>query len=77
VSEINLSSRERTKEEIEKEVNKLVRKEIKEKLPENAQILNKSLYFAQEKNIIEVAVMIESLQEIGIEQEIVFGNQTE
>nr|WP_245156606.1 sporulation protein YqfD [Clostridium aminobutyricum] len=77
VSEVTLSSRERTKEEIEKEVNKLVRKEIKEKLPENAQILNKSLYFTKEKNIIEVSVMIESLQEIGIEQEIVFGNQTE
>lgn len=77
ISEVTLSSKEKTKTEMEKEVNKLVRNEIKEKLPENTQILNKSLYFTKEKNIIEVSVMIDSLQEIGIEQEIVFGNQTE
>jgi hypothetical protein len=35
------------------------------------------LYFGKEKNIIEVAVMIESLQEIGMEQEIVFGEHAE
>lgn len=77
VNEIELQSRKRSKEEIEKEVNKLVRQEIKEKLPENVQILNKSLYFGQEKNIIEVAVMIESLQQIGMEQEIIFEEHAE
>nr|WP_315024298.1 sporulation protein YqfD [uncultured Aminipila sp.] len=77
VNEIELQSRKRTTEEMEKEVNKLVRQEIKEKLPENVQILNKSLYFGKEKNIIEVAVMIESLQKIGIEQEIAFGEHAE
>lgn len=77
VNEIELQSRKRSKEEIEKEVNKLVRKDIKEKLPENVQILNKSLYFGQEKNIIEVAVMIESLQQIGMEQEIIIGEHAE
>ncbi len=77
VNEIELQSRKRSKEEMEKEVNKLVRQEIKEKLPENVQILNKSLYFGKEKNIIEVAVMIESLQKIGIEQEIAIGEHAE
>lgn len=77
VNEIELQSRKRSKEEIEKEVNKLARKEIKEKLPKNVQIINKSLYFGQEKNIIEVAVMIESLQEIGKEQEIIFEKHAE
>lgn len=75
VNEVELQQRKRSKEEIEKEVNKLARQDIKEKLPENAQILNKSLYFGQEKNIIEVSVMLESLQEIGTEQEIVVGEQ--
>ncbi len=49
VNEIELQSRKRSKEEIEKEVNKLVRKDIKEKLPENVQILNKSLYLVRKK----------------------------
>ncbi|QAT42703.1 sporulation protein YqfD [Aminipila luticellarii] len=77
VNEMELQSRKRSQKEIEKEVNKLVRQEIKEKLPKNTQILNKSLYFTNKKNIIEVAVMIESLQEIGMEQEIVVGKNAE
>ncbi|WP_246213230.1 sporulation protein YqfD [Aminipila butyrica] len=77
VNEVELFSRERSREEMEKQVNKLIRQEIKEKLPKNTQILNKSLYFTNKKNIIEVAVMIESLQEIGMEQEIVIGENAE
>ncbi|QHI71083.1 sporulation protein YqfD [Aminipila terrae] len=77
VNEIELQSHKRSKNEIKKEVNKLVRQKIKEKLPKNTQILNKSLYFTNKKNIIEVAVMIESLQEIGMEQEIIFGENAE
>lgn len=43
----------------------------KENLPDNAQILNKSLNFTQEKNIITIGVTLETLQEIGIEEEII------
>ena len=42
-----------------------------EKLPDNTQILNKSLNFRQEKNIIYIGVTLETLQEIGIEEEII------
>lgn len=75
VKEIKLLSEKKTHEDIEKEVDKYLRQKMKEKSQEKVQILNKSLYFSQEKNIIEVTVMLETLQEIGVEQEIVFGEQ--
>lgn len=77
ISEVNLKSQEKNEDDIEKETNKYIRQKMKENLKENTQILNKSLYFTQEKNIIEVTVMLETLQEIGIEQEIVFGKQND
>ena len=47
----------------------------KENLPENAEIVKKSLNFTQKENIIEVGVTLEVRQQIGKEQEIEFGTQ--
>ncbi|MDD4389929.1 MAG: sporulation protein YqfD [Eubacteriales bacterium] len=49
---------------------KMVRRYIKEKLQDKAYITNKSLNFRQKENIIEVDVLFEATEEIGIEQEI-------
>ena len=50
---------------------------MKEKIPENLQILNKSLKFSPGENIIGVAIMLETLEKIGIEKEIIIGNPTD
>ncbi|MGN0711004.1 MAG: sporulation protein YqfD [Anaerovoracaceae bacterium] len=76
VSELSLKSEKRSRSEIEKEVNRLLRADLKEIFKETPQILTKGLYFSREKNIIEVSVMLETLQKIGIEQEIVVGEQS-
>lgn len=47
---------------------------VEENLPEDTQILNKSLNFTQEKNIISIGVTLETLQQIGIEEEIIIDN---
>lgn len=73
INEITEKSLVVNKKEINKQANKLTRQWLEKKLPENAQILNKSLNFSIEKNIIEVRVVVEVLQEIGEEQEIVIG----
>lgn len=62
-----------TEKDLRKVANAQVRQWINKKMPEKAQILNKSLKFVTEKNIIEVIAVIEILQKIGIEQEIAIG----
>ena len=47
---------------------------VEENLPEDTQILNKSLNFTQEKIIINIGVTLETLQQIGIEEEIIIDN---
>ena len=47
-----------------------LRAEIKENLPEDAQIINKSLKFSSEENIIVIYVQLEVRQKIGKEEEI-------
>ena len=74
--EVTLSKQERSQKDIKKAADLLVRKAIKEKVPENVQILNKSLKFTSEENIIGVTIMLETLEEIGEEKEIVIGKPT-
>jgi len=76
IQEVELSRQERSQAEMKKEVNRLVRSTIKEKIPKNAQILNKSLKFSSGENIIGVAIMLETLEEIGVEKEITVGEST-
>jgi hypothetical protein len=71
VEEVKLQQRKIPEKEIKKMLLNEIHKFVKEKLPDNAQILNKSLNFRQEKNIIYIGVTLETLQEIGIEEEII------
>jgi Putative stage IV sporulation protein YqfD. len=77
IEEVEVTKQERSKSDIEKAANMQVRLAMKEKIPENAQILNKSLKFSTEENIIGVAIMVEALEKIGEEKEIVIGNPTD
>lgn len=77
INEVEVTRQERSQSEIKKEANRLVRYSLKEIVPENTQILNKSLKFSSGENIIGVAIMLETLEEIGKEKEIVIGNPTD
>ena len=70
VEEVEVSKKEKSNEELKKEANRLARNIISEKVPENAQILNKSLSFSSGENIIGVNIMLETLEEIGEKREI-------
>ena len=66
---------ERTPEEIKAKAEQQIRLWAKENLPENAEILNKSLNFAPKENIIEIGVTLEVRREITKEQETVVGQE--
>lgn len=70
-----INRRERTAEEIKSKAEQQIRLWAKENLPENAEILNKSLNFTPKENIIEVGVTLEVRREISEEQEITVGQE--
>ncbi len=74
IDEVEVRVEERSQEDIRNEANMQAREAIREKLPQNVQILNKSLKFSPGENIIGVSIMLEALEEIGTEKEIVIGN---
>lgn len=65
VKEVTLQKVKKSEAEIKQEALTALRKEMKENVAEKAQILNKSLSFSPGENIIEVAAMVEVLEEIG------------
>ena len=71
VEEIVVKRQKIAKNQVEKILLNEIQKYVKEKLPDNAQILNKSLNFSTEKNIIDIGVTLETLQKIGKEEEII------
>lgn len=71
VEEVEVTQREISEKEIKNLAVNEIHKFAEEKLPDNAQILNKSLNFTWEKNIIYIGVTLETLQKIGIEEEII------
>ncbi len=73
--DILASKRERTNEEIKAKAEQQIRLWAKENLPENAEIINKSLNFAPKENIINIGVTLEVRQEISKEQEITVGQK--
>lgn len=75
VEQVTLSQKEVKDEELKKTVNAAIRQYAKENLPQKAQILNKSLNFSREKNIITIGVTLETLQQIGTEEEIIVDKQ--
>ena len=66
---------EKTQEQAKAKVEQQIRIWAKENLPENAEIVKKSLNFTQKENIIEGGVTLEVRRQIGKEQEIVFGTE--
>ena len=66
---------EKTQKQAKAKAEQQIRVWAKENLPENAEIVKKSLNFIQKENIIEVGVTLEVRQQIGKEQEIVFGTE--
>ena len=66
---------ERTPEEIKAKAEQQIRLWAKENLPENEEILNKSLNFTPKENIIEIGVTLEVRREITKEQETVVGQE--
>jgi similar to stage IV sporulation protein len=76
IDEVDVTRQLRSRPEITKQANMMMRQAIKEKLPENSQLLNKSLKFSSGENIIGVTIMMETLEKIGKEKEITIGNPT-
>ncbi len=70
INEIHLKKQKRSQKDIKKAAEARLRAEIKENLPEDAQILNKSLKFSSEENIIVIYAQLEVRQQIGKEEEI-------
>lgn len=66
--EVKLQKEKREQKSIEEQGKRQAREAIRENIPDSAQILNKSLKFYREENIIKVIIMIEALEEIGKEQ---------
>lgn len=73
IEEVELYRQERSQNDLKQAANQHLRTVMKEKIPEKAQILNKSLKFSSGVNIIRVAIMLETLEEIGAEKEITVG----
>ncbi|MDD2215461.1 MAG: sporulation protein YqfD [Eubacteriales bacterium] len=71
--EVDLIKRVRDDQAIEEQGKQQARIAIKENLPESVQIINKSLKFSPEENIIRVTIMIEALEDIGKKQGIKEG----
>lgn len=71
VEEVVVKEQKITEKMVKKQTINKIHEFTEEKLPDNTQILNKSLNFRQEKNIIYIGVTLETLQEIGIEEEII------
>ena len=69
------NKQERTPEQIKAKTDQQIRLWMKENLPENAEIINKSLNFSAKENIIEIGVTIEVRREITKEQETAVGQK--
>lgn len=73
VEEVKLLQKDRNLETVKKAAEREIRQYARENLPEKTQFLNKDLNFSVKKNIIEIGVTLETLQKIGIEEEIIVG----
>lgn len=77
LEEVELSLRKRSKKSIEAMAKEQIRWILKDNLPEKAQIVNNSLKFSVEENIIVVTVITEALEEIGLESPITIITEDE
>lgn len=69
--EVKATREKVSNQQLKKELPDNIHKYIEENLPQDTQILNKSLNFSREKNIISIGVTLETLQQIGTEEEII------
>ncbi len=69
--EIDVAYRPKNEEEIENSIALKVNEYIKKNLPKDAEILNKDLMYEEERNIIKISVIIESLEQIGREEKMI------
>lgn len=74
-AEIISDKTEKSEKQIKDKAYQQIRQWAKENLPQNAQIVKKDLKFSYKENIIEVGVTLEVRQQIGIEQEILIGQE--
>ena len=74
IEEVTVKRVRVTEKDVRDDVLNELHRYTEENLPEDTQILNKSLNFTREKNIIKVGVTLETLQQIGIEEEIIIDN---
>ena len=70
-----INKTEKSEKQIKDKAHQQIRQWAKENLPQNAQIVKKDLKFSYKENIIEVGVTLEVRQQIGIEQEILIGEE--
>lgn len=68
--EVTVESCKRDNKVINADVQKRIRQNINSDIGKKAQIINKDLKFAEEKNIIKVTVMLETIEPIGEERKI-------
>lgn len=72
---VTLSRTEKTEEQAERKTEQQIRLWMKENLSEKAEIINKSLKFFPDGNIIEVSVLLEVRQQIASPQEEFIGTE--
>ncbi len=72
---VTLSRTEKTEAQVKRKTEQQIRLWAKENLPERAEILNKSLKFSPDGNIIEVSVLLEVRQQIASPQEEFIGTE--
>lgn len=72
---VTLSRTEKTPGQVQRKAEQQIRLWAKENLPETAEILNKSLKFSTDGNIIEVSVLLEVRQQIASPQEEFIGTE--
>ena len=80
--EVTIERKDRTEADMEELGQKQAREAIKSEIPEDARILKKSLKFEEEENIIKVVILVEAIEQIGVQrpilpQEIRQPNHTE
>jgi len=66
--EVTVAKAKRLPEEIEKRAQQQVRAAVKEIFPKDAQLMKKDLSFSEKENIIEVNMLLHSLETVGTDQ---------
>lgn len=66
-SELDVRALNRDENEIKKSISYKISEWIEKNIPKDGEIINKDLMYEEERNIIKISVMIESIEQIGKE----------